>query len=203
MNQQGKTQTEGEMSLAEMRARVIEAASGVYERKGREASVEEIAAAAGLSVPVTYQFVKKPADIMLLILEDLQRRFADLAKTDLEGPADPQAKLMAVVDKYYRVVDQERSKVMLLYRASRQLDPEGRKRVMVLEMEAVAIFRRILEEGLAQGVFHLTDPDLTAYDILMMGHTWALKSWHFKRRGMSLENFVQAQQDLVLALVRG
>ena len=53
---------DGEMSLDEIRSRIIKAASGMYERKGREVSVEEIATAAGVSVPVTYQFVKKPAD---------------------------------------------------------------------------------------------------------------------------------------------
>ena len=191
-----------EMDLGQMRARLVKAAGEILERKGRQATVEEIAALAGMSVPVTYQFVKKPADFMLLILEDLQNRFAALVEPDLAAGGSHPQRLLRAVEKYYQVVDEQRAKVLLLYRASRGLDETGRRRIMALELEAVGLFRRILEEGRQAGAFHFTDPDLTAYNIVMLGHQWALKAWHFKRRGMTLEQFIAAQQEMVLSMVK-
>lgn len=192
-----------DMDLNQIRGRVIRAASELIERKGREATVEEIASLAGISVPVTYQFVKKPADIMLLILEDLQNRFAGLVASDqAQGEAGHQQKLMKALERYFQVVDEQRNKVMLLYRASRKLDAEGRRRIMALELEAVEVFKQILEDGRQAGVFHFTDPDLTAYNFIMMGHIWSLKAWHFKRRGMTLGQFITAQQELALSMVK-
>jgi AcrR family transcriptional regulator len=190
------------MDLSQMRSRLVKAAGEILERKGRQATVEEIAALAGLSVPVTYQFVKKPADFMLLILEDLQGRFAALVQPELASGNSHQKRLLKAIATYYQVVDEERAKVLLLYRASRTLDQAGRKRIMALELEAVGLFRGILEEGRQAGVFHFTDPDLTAYNIVMLGHQWALKSWHFKRRGMDLGQYIAAQQELILSMVK-
>ena len=191
-----------EMDLAQMRARLVKAAGEILERKGRQATVEEIAALAGLSVPVTYQFVKKPADFMLLILEDLQGRFAALVQPELASGGSHPKRLLKAVETYFKVVDEERAKVLLLYRASRALDEAGRKRIMALEMEAVGVFQGILDEGRQAGVFHFTDPDLTAYNIVMLGHQWALKAWHFKRRGMNLHDYIAAQQELILSMVK-
>lgn len=194
---------DGEMSLDEIRSRIIKAASGMYEQKGREVSVEEIATAAGVSVPVTYQFVKKPADIMKLIVEDWARDFMDRV-TPVVNDADlaPAKKLSQAVAHYYKVVDQERSKVMMLYRGSRRLDKDGRQRVMALEIEAVDVFQKILDEGVADGAFQVADTGLAAYNIVMLGHMWSLKAWHFKRLAMDIDDYIDAQLENILPMVK-
>jgi AcrR family transcriptional regulator len=193
-----------ELGLEELRARIVQAASRLYEQKGRETSVEEIARAAGISVPVTYQFVKKPADIMLLIMEDWQKDFVERVRPALDDAAlGPEQRLSQAVTHYFQVVDEQRSKVMLLYRASRRLDEKGRRRIMSLEMESVEVFQRILDQGVEAGVFRLADSLTTAYDIVMLGHMWSLKAWHFKRRAMGIEDFIDTQLAVILSMVKG
>lgn len=193
---------QGDQELEDMRQRIVEAAAALYEKKGRAASAEEIAAQAGISVPVTYQFVKKPADIMLLIMERVQGRFQAGLQASPQAGASAEARLRAAMAAYYRVVDEESPKVMLVYRDSLTLDKAGRKRIMQLEQEAVEVFQRILDEGVAQGEFKALDTDLAAYDIVVAGHAWSLKSWHFKRRGLDFAEFLARQQALFCAMVR-
>jgi AcrR family transcriptional regulator len=194
---------EDDLSLEEMRSRIVKAASELYEKKGRETSVEEIATAASVSVPVTYQFVKKPADIMLLIVEDWQRDFMERVSPVIhDAGLEPIKKLSQAVAHYFKVVDQQRSKVMMLYRGSRRLDDEGRRKVMVLEIEAVEVFKGILEEGLKAGAFKTADTGLTAYNIVMLGHMWSLKSWHFKRLAMDIDDYIDAQMENILSMVK-
>jgi AcrR family transcriptional regulator len=194
---------DGEMSLDEIRSRIIKAASGMYEQKGREVSVEDIAKAAGVSVPVTFQFVKKPADIMKLIVEDWAKDFTNRVTPVLNDVGlAPEKKLSQAVAHYYKVVDQERTKVMMLYRGSRRLDKAGRQTVMTLEIEAVDFFQKILDEGVADGAFKVANTGLAAYNIVMLGHMWSLKAWHFKRLAMDIDDYIDAQLDNILPMVK-
>jgi hypothetical protein len=91
---------------------------------------------------------------------------------------------------------------MMLYRGSRRLDDEGRRKIMALEIEAVEVFKGILEEGVKAGAFKTADTGLTAYNILVLGHMWSLKSWHFKRLGMDIDDYIDAQLENILAMVK-
>lgn len=190
------------MATDDIRLKIIEAASEFYERKGRQATVEEIAAAAGVSVPVTSHHLRKSSDIMLVIMEHLQAKFAEGVSAGMPGAATAEQKLRLAVAQFYTVVDQQRSKVLLVYRESRTLDPVGRKRIMQLELESVEVFRKILDQGVADGSFRAMDTDLMAYDILLMGHMWSLKSWHFKQTGRRFDDFLARQQEAVVQMVR-
>ncbi|ADK83514.1 transcriptional regulator, TetR family [Desulfarculus baarsii DSM 2075] len=190
------------MADNDIRLKIIEAASEIYERKGRQATVEEIAAAAGVSVPVTTHHLRKPSDIMLVIMEHLQAKFAEGVSANTAADATSEQKLRQAVAQFYTVVDQQRAKVLLVYRESRTLDAAGRKRIMQLELECVEVFRRILEEGVAQGAFRTMDTGLVAYDIVIMGHMWSLKSWHFKKIGRRFDDFLARQQEAVVAMVK-
>lgn len=186
----------------EVKNRIIEAAADVYEKKGRQATVEAIAKAAGVSVPVTYQYVKKPADIMLLIMECLQQQFTQRLKANGDPGATAYQRLITAVNQYYGVVDEHLPKVLLIYRGSRALDSAGRKRIMQLEMEAIDVFKQILEDGVVSGEFEPMDIDMCAYDIIMMGHVWALKNWHFRKIELDFDNFLRRQESLIRAMVK-
>jgi AcrR family transcriptional regulator len=198
-----KPEDQDEMDIIELKQRIIDAASGIYEAKGRQATAEEIAKAAGISVPVTYQFVKKPADIMLLIMENLHHQFASAFNHAVEEKeVDPQKKLRMAIRHYFRVVDQQRSKVVLVYRSSLELNNDGRKYIMERECAVAEVFQHILDEGVAAGVFRVMDTDLMAFNINMLGHMWALKTWHFKWRGTKLDEYIGQQQDLIMNMVK-
>lgn len=192
----------GDQDLEQMRDRVAEAAARLYEKKGRSASVDEIAQAAGISVPVTYQFVKKPADIMLLIMERLQAKFSLGVMTSVVEGAPALDRLLEAITQFYRVVETDAAKVTLVYRDSLTLDKAGRTRIMQLERDVVEVFKAILDDGVASGEFRVMDTDLAAYDIVIAGHSWALKRWHFKKRDMNFETFLIRQQALFAAMVR-
>ncbi|BEQ16400.1 sigma-70 domain-containing protein [Desulfoferula mesophila] len=192
----------GDQDLEQMRDRVAEAAARLYEKKGRSATVEEIAEASGLSVPVAYQFVKKPSDIMLLIMERLQAKFSKGVMTSVVEGAPALDRLLEAISQFYRVVETDAAKVTLVYRDSLTLDKTGRKRIMQLERDVVEVFKAILDDGVASGEFRVLDTDLAAYDMVMAGHSWALKRWHFKKRELAFDTFLARQQDLFAAMVR-
>jgi hypothetical protein len=127
-----------------------------------------------------------------MIMEDLLNTFHQSLTKQIEGIHDPDEKLAIAVVLYIKIVDKEKEKALLLYQKSSSLDKISRSRVMQLEVEVSEIFKGIIEEGIEKGIFRDVDIDLMAYNIIMMAHMWALKTWHFKHR-LDLDKYIDLQ----------
>jgi AcrR family transcriptional regulator len=185
-----------------VRKKIVDAASVLYAKKGFAAtSIQEIAEAAGVTLPVTYHYVKKKSEIMRLIMEDVLNTFREGLTQKVLSVEDPQGKLAAAIVLYLGIVDQHREKLLLLYQKSASLDRASKTRVMQLEVEVSGIFGEIIREGIEQGLFKAVDVDFMAYNIIMLAHMWVLKGWHFKQR-LSIERYTDLQRSTILDALR-
>lgn len=185
-----------------VRRKIIDTASTLYAKKGFTAtSIEEISEMAGVSLPVTYQYVKKKSEIMRMIMEDVLKIFQESLTREIKGVDDPEEKLASAIILYFRVLDQHREKTLLIYQKSSSLDKASKSRVMQLEVEVSEIFCNIINEGIQKGFFKKIDVDLMAYNILMMAHMWVLKRWHFKNR-LTLDSYIDLQLATILEVLR-
>lgn len=185
-----------------VRRKIIDAASTLYAKKGFKAtSIEEISEMAGVSLPVTYHYVKQKSAIMRMIMEDVLNIFQESLTKEIKGVEEPDEKLAIAIILYFRVVDQQREKALLIYQKSSSLDKASRSRIMQLEVEVSEIFSRMIEEGIQKGIFKKVDVDLMAYNIILMAHMWVLKRWHFKHR-LTLERYINLQLATILDVLR-
>ncbi len=176
-----------------VRRKIIDVASALYAKKGFTAtSIQEISEKAGVSLPVTYHYVKKKSEIMRMIMEDVLSMFQHSLTEQIQGIDDPLEKLGIAVVLYFRVVDQQKEKALLIYQKSNSLEKASKSRVMQLEVDVSNIFGEIIREGIEQGVFKEVDVDLMAYNIIMMAHMWILKGWHFRKR-LTLDKYIDLQ----------
>lgn len=189
-------------SSDEVRRKIIDTASILYAKKGFTAtSIEEISEMAGVSLPVTYHYVKKKSEIMRMIMEDLLNTFRALLTKEIRGIDDPEEKLAIATILYFRMVEEQREKALLVYQKSSSLDKASKSRVMQLEVEVSEIFGKIIEEGIQKGMFKKVDVDLMAYNIVMIAHMWALKKWHFRHR-LTLDKYIDLQLATILNALR-
>lgn len=185
-----------------VRKRIIDTASILYAQKGFTAtSIEEIAERAGVSLPVTYHYVKKKTEIMRMIMEDLLNTFQESFSKEIQGIDDPEEKLCIATILYFRVVDRQREKALLIYQKSSSLDKLSKSKIMQLEVALSEIFGGIIQEGIEKGIFREVDTDLEAYNILMMAHMWVLKRWHFKK-SFTLDRYIDLQLENILSALR-
>lgn len=185
-----------------VRRKIVDVASGLYAKKGFTAtSIQEISEKAGVSLPVTYHYVKKKSEIMRLIMEDVLNIFQSSLVKQIEGIEDPLEKLAIAVVLYFRVVDQHREKALLIYQKSNSLDKASKASVMQLEVEVCTIFGDIIREGINQRAFKEVDVDLVAYNIIMMAHMWILKGWHFRKR-LTLDKYIDLQLLAIMDILK-
>ena len=185
-----------------VRKKIIDTASTLYVKKGFTAtSIEEISEMAGVSLPVTYHYVKKKSEIMKMIMEDALNTFQDNLTKEIKGIDDPEEKLAIAIILYFRVMDGQGEKVLLMYQKSSSLEKTSKSKVMQLEVQVSEIFSRIIEEGIKVGIFRAVDVDLMAYNIILMAHMWVLKRWHFKNR-LTLNKYIDQQLEIIIASLR-
>jgi AcrR family transcriptional regulator len=176
-----------------VRRQIIEAASALYVKKGfSPTSIQEISEKAGVSLPVTYHYVKKKSEIMRMIMEDVLCIFQKSLTEHLRDLEDPEEKLAIALALYLRILNKHKEKVLLIYQKSAALDKASKAQVMQLEVDVSCIFGEIIADGIRKGAFRSVDVDLMAYNILMMAHMWVLKGWHFRGR-LSLDQYIDLQ----------
>lgn len=183
------------------RRKIIKAASRLFEEKGLvETSVGEIAEMAGVSVPEAYSYVRRKSEIIFLIMEDFTNTFQETVRPNILHLSDPKEKLLTAMRLYYSSTAENASHTFLLYRESKSLDAAGRAKIMTAEEDIVHTFRDILDQGVNQGVFKAHDTLTMAYNIVLMGHAWVLKRWHYKKR-FQLEDYLKVQSEFVLSAI--
>jgi AcrR family transcriptional regulator len=181
-----------------VRKKIIDAASILYAQKGFNAtSIDEISEMAGVSLPVTHRYIKNKSEIMGMIMEDVHKMFQDNLIMMIKGIDDPEEQLAIAVNIYFKVIDQQREKALLIYQKSNSLDKVTKSHIMQLEVDISTIFAKIIKEGIEYGIFKRVDADLMAYNIIILAHMWVLKQWHFRHR-LSLERYLQLQLAIIM-----
>jgi len=137
-----------------VRKKIIDAASILYSQKGFNAtSIDEISEMAGVSLPVTHRYIRNKSEIIGMILEDVLKMFQDNLMMMIKGIDDPEEKLAIAVNIYFKVIDQQREKALLIYQKSNSLDKTNKSHIMQLEVDISNIFAKIIREGIEYGIF--------------------------------------------------
>jgi len=181
---------------------LLDAAARLMEREGSEAvSMQALAGEAGVSVGLIYRYFGSKDDVLLAVITDVLDAFADAVPTAIEGAGpDPVRRLAAAFAAYCRVIDDHRHAAVLTYRESKSLDEAGREQIKAREVDTSQPLRDTIRVGVESGRLIAPDPDLVAYNLLLLAHAWALKHWYFERT-MSLEAYIRAQLALALRAV--
>jgi len=186
-------------ALVERRRRQIVAASiALFGKRGYYATtIRDIAARAGVSVGLIYQYFGDKEDVLFLTIVDVLDTYRDRIPAATAGIGDPLERFKAAVHAYCRVIDENVDATVLAYRETKSLGKARRNVIKQKEAETNALLARCVEDCIAAGLFERIDVGMLVYQIVMFAHAWALKAWHFGDR-MSVEQYVDRGLDLML-----
>lgn len=186
-------------ALVERRRRQIVAASvALFGKRGYYATtMRDIAARAGVSVGLIYQYFGDKEDVLFLTIVDVLDTYRDRIPAATAGIGDPLERFRAAVHAYCRVIDENVDATVLAYRETKSLGKARRNVIKQKEAETNALLARCVEDCIAAGLFERIDVGMLVYQIVMFAHAWALKAWHFGDR-MSVEQYVDRGLALML-----
>jgi AcrR family transcriptional regulator len=155
------------------RRRAIEdVASDLFRRHGYAAtSVRDIARALSIQGPSLYAHVTSKEDVLWSIVDRAAARFeaaADAAeeRAAKDHPGDPVEAISALVSAHVGVITADVGESSVFVHEWRALGPERRSAVLARRDAYEARFRKHISEGIAIGVFGLTDPAVAATVLL-------------------------------------
>jgi AcrR family transcriptional regulator len=134
-------------------AQLLDAAARLMERDGSQAaSMQAVAAEAGVSVGLIYRYFGGKDDLLLAVILGVLDSFATHVPEAVEAAGDdPVTRLGAAFRSYCEVIDEHRHAAVLTYRETKSLSAEGRQRIKELEVQTSEPLRSLLRGGSRPG----------------------------------------------------
>jgi AcrR family transcriptional regulator len=178
---------------------IFQAATRVFISRGyHEATVREIAEAAGLSLGSLYSYIRTKEDILYLVFERLTAALRESIRAAMQGLTDPVQQIQAALRANLETIKRYEDGVLLMYQETKSLDQESLHHVLAGEASYVKFFEDILDAGYRQGVFK-GEPRLSDDVITYLCSLIALRRWNLRRRFTSDE----AIDGLIAFILRG
>jgi len=187
----------------ERRRQLIQLSSQGMLGQGYESfSVNDLAAAAGLSVGGLYRYISTKSDLLVMACEDIYDGLHEALLKAVSAAAGSEDQVRSAFALYLSSCADTRDEVMLLYREYKHLPVEAQSRFKEREAHIADLFAALIAQGQASGVFGDLDPAVVAQDMILLGHLPALKGWAV--RSLEAGRLATEQVDLLLrALTAG
>ena len=175
------------------------AASLFYKNGYLQTSTREIAEACGISKGNLYHYIKSKDDLLDLFIETTTGSFDESNKEVLSELSymSPTLLLKKTISATLLIIDNIQETIFFWHQESKNMSREQLIKVFKQEMHIVNLFKVIIEEGCRKGEFSTCDPMVSAYNILVLCESWAVKRWYFKKN-YTLEKYITCCQDIAI-----
>jgi AcrR family transcriptional regulator len=166
------------------RAQIAAAASAVISRKGfGNATMREIADAAGMHVPTMYQYVASKDEMLELVyIWTMARVRTDVAQATVNCTTATEklrATITAIIDKG----DRFGRDVGVLNRELKSLSPDARVRVLAEYRKLLLQIAELVSNGTSNGEFRAIEPEIAANIVDGVCDIWALRPFAVRQFG--------------------
>ena len=176
---------------------ILEAAAQVFRQKGfHGASMQDIAKAVNLQKPSLYHHVSSKQEILLALLdralELLLERISAISSQDF--PADK--KLQQMIRAYLQILAENMDLSAVLLFEHRSLERKQHARHVPNRDKFEALWRAVLEEGVASKRFVCDDPALATRAILGILN-WTI-TWYHPAGPLEIDEIADRYSNLLL-----
>jgi AcrR family transcriptional regulator len=180
------------------RGQFVAAATELFSSQGfYRTTIKDIAKRAGTSAGLVYQYVREKEDVLLLVLVEVVDAYAREIPKALEDVDDPLDRLIAAVEAYCRVVDRHRAATVIAYHSTKSLSPDRRRLIQQREVETNQLIRTAVDDCIRSRLVRKVNVDVLTYQIVLIAHGWALKSWYFKSK-LSIDAYIKDNLEILL-----
>lgn len=179
---------------------ILEAAARLFRDKGYSAtSVRDLASAVDLRAPSLYNHVKGKEDILREICFQNAARFAQGMAQVEEMTATPAEKVAALVRLHLDIALEDFTSITAFNDEWRHLSEPHLGEFKALRRDYELRFRRILEEGIANGELQPIHPGI-AFSTIVSAMRWVYDWYSLQRAGIQP---TQLAEDITRLLLNG
>lgn len=198
----GRIKVKKEKVAVKNLVKIFDATLSLSNARGFHAmSLRDLSRATGLSMGALYSYFSSKEEL-LDIIQAQGRRITVKVLTEQVGRGQGAAeKLRRGVRSHLYLSEALQPWFYFSYMEAKNLDGERKSQAIESELYTERIFRDILDEGCAQGVFSVGDTQLAAAVIKAVLQDWYLKRWKYSRRRTSVEDYSAFVLDFIESFV--
>jgi len=182
--------------VEERRNQIFECARELFCRKGYHGTgIRELSKETEISLGNLYNYISTKEDILSIVHEKTYEIVLKALRDGTRDILDPTDKMRQMIHIELRTMDEYQDLVMLLYQESHILSKESLTIMLKNEEIHVGMFKEVIEDGMAAGVFHVANPLILAHIVKVMIDSWVLKRWAFKGIG------IKEMEDEIMGLL--
>jgi TetR/AcrR family transcriptional regulator, cholesterol catabolism regulator len=184
-------------------ARIIEATLKLSNKRGFHAtSLRDLAAASGLSMGGLYSYFGNKTTLLSMILDTVTAIAVEILSDPPEGVAeDARAHLAWIVDTHVRLSEAMHPWFVFAFMEANAFPPAERQIALDGEAATEGIIAQVLERGVRSGAFAIGEVGLSAALIKPLLQDWYVKRAKYRRRGTSIEAYIEAVTAFIDAAV--
>ena len=179
--------------------RIVGAFLRLSNRKGFHAtSLRELASESGLSMGGLYSYFDSKETLLLMVLgevSDTLKEVLDAAPDDISR--DPLAHLKWVISTHIHLTEKMQPWFVFAYMEAKSFPKSARNAAVDSELLAENVLADILARGNTSGAFSVSDPALTAALIKPLLQDWYVKRAKYRKRGTSIDHYVDTVTRMV------
>lgn len=179
------------------RESILEAAAQVFRQKGfHGASMQDIANAVNLQKASLYHHVSSKQEILLALLDRALELLLQRISAITTQEIPPDQKLQEMIQAYLEILTENRDLSAVLLFEHRSLERKQHARHVPNRDKFEALWRGVLQEGVAAGCFQCDDPAMTARAILGILN-WTI-TWYRPDGPLEIEEIADQYSKLLL-----
>lgn len=189
----------GNLRLIEKRVPVIvEASTSEFARSGfHRATVNEIAAAAGVSVGMIYQYVDDKSGLLYLVISQIVSEYESAVERVKAAGQAPLQSLLMITFELATIVDTMKDAARMGYRESQYLSPAHLEDIKVRERRLGEFIAEQITACITLGLLRPCNVKILAYQTLIFIQSWAVSVWRLPH--IELETYVSEGFRLMYA----
>ncbi|WP_033293622.1 TetR/AcrR family transcriptional regulator [Amycolatopsis jejuensis] len=164
-------------------------------------SVNDLAAAVGMSVGGIYRYITTKTDLLVMACEDIYDGVRDELGGIAAGSEPATEKLRAAIESYLRTCWSRRAQIAMVYREYRRLPLPEQQVYKERENAIASIFADLVGAGMRSGEFRPVNARMVATDIVFLGHLPSFKWWAL-REAIDSDELCREQTELFLRGLR-
>ncbi|CAM4169504.1 TetR family transcriptional regulator [Lederbergia lenta] len=190
--------------IKKRRNQMIRGAVSLFKQKGfHRTTTREIAKASGFSIGTLYEYIRTKEDVLYLVCDSIYDEVSERLNT-MELGQGTIASLKIAIDHYFKVMDDMRDEVLIMYQEAKALSNEALPYVLKKELEMVQMFERLIKRCVEHDGLDFSKEHqyLLAQNIFVQGQMWGFRRWALKKT-FTIDDYIYLQTDLLLAGMEG
>ncbi|WP_050406144.1 TetR/AcrR family transcriptional regulator [Bradyrhizobium embrapense] len=183
--------------------RIIGATLTLSNKHGFHATtLRQLAEASGLSMGGLYTYFDSKPTLLSMILSEVAETAAEvLTAPPASVKQDARKHLHWIIATHVRMSEAMQPWFVFSFMEAKSFPPAERQRAIEMEVMTEKIIADVLKQGVASGVFAIDQVALTASLIKPLLQDWYVKRAKYRRRGTSIEAYINAVSAFVDAAV--